>query len=537
MDPANYAQFLLESYASHSGGGLFIEKSLGSYVTSMLREESSGDDSGGSREALVELLQEHCNLSQPVAEEALDQIQRVVTHGLPPLGGDNLHESTTTSPESYPASPLHGDVDNLIPGDLLGDLYDQSVPNESARGSMQSGASSHLPIERTDDFPPLHAAATVSSAAPSTSKKFKASRGRKSASDSASVQASDLTAALFRPTRSRQNSVDESVQSTSTAPLPDHAQPYTAPLYNAWPLESAVEIVLSMNQDLSEDAAASACRAAHCDVNLAQYLVEQALTAPPVCRHLLASGCYRADCQFSHDLENHPCMFWMQGRCTKGSSCSFRHGFNETMLEGIYPSEATQPESRATYHQYEAYESQLASESSATPSLQGGRLPPPWESAATFAKVAKGSWTSQSVAASSSHATINSGTVPTVRIPGDVWTPHEHRDSTVFHVADPISRYQMVQQGSRREDMIDLHFQSIKTFPVVLSEVLPDKLVKFSQVWIVTGTGHHVGNKTHQKGGGALENAVVEWLQHEGYGFKRGKDRNGQGGAILVERT
>ena len=85
--------------------------------------------------------------------------------------------------------------------------------------------------------------------------------------------------------------------------------------------------------------------------------------------------------------------------------------------------------------------------------------------------------------------------------------------------------------------MIDLHFQSIKTFPVVLSEVLPDKLVKFSQVWIVTGTGHHVGNKTHQKGGGALENAVVEWLQHEGYGFKRGKDRNGQGGAILVERT
>jgi hypothetical protein len=108
---------------------------------------------------------------------------------------------------------------------------------------------------------------------------------------------------------------------------------------------------------------------------------------------------------------------------------------------------------------------------------------------------------------------------------------------SVFHIPDPLLRYERVQAGSRRDDVIDLHFQSTKTFPAVLSIVLPDKLAKYPQVWIVTGTGHHVGVKTHQKGGGALETAVVQWLQDEGYSFARGRDRNGQGGAIYVQQS
>jgi hypothetical protein len=126
--------------------------------------------------------------------------------------------------------------------------------------------------------------------------------------------------------------------------------------------------------------------------------------------------------------------------------------------------------------------------------------------------------------------------VPTVRIPQDLWNPHENRDSSLFYIADPIERYRKVALTVQREDILDLHFQSTKTFPFVLSTVLPEKLAHSEEVWIVMGTGHHVGSKTHQKGGGALETSVVSWLTHEGYLFARGRDRNGQGGAVLVKR-
>ena len=127
----------------------------------------------------------------------------------------------------------------------------------------------------------------------------------------------------------------------------------------------------------------------------------------------------------------------------------------------------------------------------------------------------------------------------TVRIPQDLWTPHDHRDASAFQIPDPMERYQYVMSCARcRPDVVDLHFQSTKTFATVLSTVLPEKLYHdgLEQVWIVTGTGHHVGTQTHQKSGGALENAVVAWLAEQGYNHARGKDRNGQGGAILVER-
>jgi hypothetical protein len=306
------------------------------------------------------------------------------------------------------------------------------------------------------------------------------------------------------------------------------------------PHEAAMEMILSMNPDVSEEAAAAACLVAHNDVNLAQYLVEQALAAPAVCRHLLSSGCYRADCQYSHDIENHTCLFWMKGRCREGSSCKFKHDFNAALLQQLFndASIGTRQAQNPLYVHHNDY---------AVPSsdFETSDLPNMWRSptpSTSFASVARGQWHQTDKPADRGRGGIASrgsisGTAPTMKIPIDVWTPHESRDSSVFHIADPLLRYESVQAGSRRGDVIDLHFQSTKTFPVVLSTVLPEKLAKFPRVWIVTGTGHHVGAKTHQKGGGALESAVLEWLHEEGYSFLRGRDRNGQGGAICVERS
>jgi Smr domain len=130
-----------------------------------------------------------------------------------------------------------------------------------------------------------------------------------------------------------------------------------------------------------------------------------------------------------------------------------------------------------------------------------------------------------------------SGSTPSksVKIPQDLWNAHINRDSQVFHIPDPMERYAFVSASVKRSDVIDLHYQSTKTFAVVLANVLPEKLRDHGQVWVVTGTGHHVGRSTHQKGGGALESAVLSWLSSEGYDFCRGRDRNGHGGAVLVK--
>jgi DNA-nicking Smr family endonuclease len=48
--------------------------------------------------------------------------------------------------------------------------------------------------------------------------------------------------------------------------------------------------------------------------------------SPIVCRYWLQAGhCARADCRFSHSLENHVCKFWLQGNCLAGSLCQFSH--------------------------------------------------------------------------------------------------------------------------------------------------------------------------------------------------------------------
>ncbi|KAI9679930.1 MAG: hypothetical protein M1817_004945 [Caeruleum heppii] len=45
-----------------------------------------------------------------------------------------------------------------------------------------------------------------------------------------------------------------------------------------------------------------------------------------VCKYWLSNGtCLRADCRFSHDLNNHVCKYWVMGNCLAGDTCVFSH--------------------------------------------------------------------------------------------------------------------------------------------------------------------------------------------------------------------
>mmetsp|Transcript_21858 Transcript_21858/g.41344 ORF Transcript_21858/g.41344 Transcript_21858/m.41344 type:complete len:488 (-) Transcript_21858:70-1533(-) len=320
-----------------------------------------------------------------------------------------------------------------------------------------------------------------------------------------------------------------------------HYNPYNAhtaaddPYQIEQAFESSVEILLSMNPDISEDAARQALQLVQGDVNWGQYMVDVALTAPPVCRHLLNDGCYRRDCQFSHDIDGHTCVFWLQGRCGKGASCPFRHGFDEKALEAVMPPASTEEQYPPLVTEEDPPLSSTPTTTS-TSNTQGSI----WSrtSSTSFAQVASQGGPPDSAFPSLS-LTSKMTTLKNIRrvdIPQDLWNAHENREAAVFYIADPLERYHAVSSTVRRQNVIDLHFQSTKTFSVVLQSILPSKLADHSEVWIVTGTGHHVGSRTHQKGGGALENVVVDWLTEHGYKFARGRDRNGLGGALLVQR-
>ncbi|KAG7366559.1 Smr domain containing protein [Nitzschia inconspicua] len=456
------------------------------------------------------------------------------------------------------------------------------------------------PLDQATAFPPLGASTEKSKRSKSTGgiKKTAGAGGggnQKSAGTPQQQKLSDkeLAAVLFRPARPRQNSIETEQDSASNSAIhlqqrsrgssigSYHAtqpQQYENEASTSTPsadavndyffqqqLSSCVEILLSMNQELSEEAATEAALMAHSDFNVAQYIFDAAMTAPPICRHMLQEGCYRSDCQFSHDVDGHTCLFWIRGRCGKGSTCKFLHGFNDKLLDGIsFDTMATNaaPLSSTTYGGYNsgysssyqtaatsfttvdsAYTAPAATSASwPLPTLADSSASNSYSSGETasvsFANIASKGYDKNKFSDASfptpSYSTQSSDT-PTVRIPQDLWNPHENRDASVFHIADPLERYHRVAATVERSDVIDLHFQSTKTFSTVLATILPTKLGEMQEVWIVTGTGHHVGSKTHQKGGGALERAVAQWLTEEGYNYLQGKDRNGLGGALLVK--
>eukprot|EP00521_Asterionellopsis_glacialis_P006143 CAMPEP_0195282144 /NCGR_PEP_ID=MMETSP0707-20130614/1152_1 /TAXON_ID=33640 /ORGANISM="Asterionellopsis glacialis, Strain CCMP134" /LENGTH=814 /DNA_ID=CAMNT_0040341097 /DNA_START=397 /DNA_END=2841 /DNA_ORIENTATION=- len=578
-------------------------------------------------------------------------------------------------PSSLPGfTPLK--EDNLIPLDLLGVLDDPSTPNLQRNLMNPRGDLSHGPIVgggTLDDTPIARNSSQQRTAVSANGSPEVATttmeRGKKS-----SEVAKDLAAALFRPSRGvRHNGVgtngtaisssgsgSSSSSSGKTKPLPIHPETKTTTSSSLHPapvgvggtnnsgsglgnsmssfypssygsansggvghhkslfeqqLESAIEILLSMNSDLSEESAHEAALVANTDVNVAQYIIDGAMSAPPVCRHMLNDGCYRSDCQFSHDVEGHTCIFWLRGRCGKGDSCRFLHGFADKLLEGIdkdfsehdgspthraaivtptiargeggFTPEPAQDESLSyslpkptsgfmvenecddlAYSLPTKDEGPLSFMTAArikgsnrssdsnqqqkwdikslmTPSPQSQASSNDQGSGISFAKIASRGYSNDSFASPTaagdggnglSSSLSSSLEAKTVRIPQDLWNPHINRDASVFRIADPFERYDEVNAMVSRSDVIDLHFQSTKTFSIVLSAKLPEKLrsVHSEGVWIVTGTGHHVGTKTHQQRNSTLEQAVLSWLLTEGYDFVRGRDSNGHGGAILV---
>lgn len=377
----------------------------------------------------------------------------------------------------------------------------------------------------------------------------------------------------------------------------------TAPNNNNITYEPTVEMLLSINLELSEDAAWEAALVSRNDVNVAQYVLEKAMSAPPVCRHMLNNSCYRSDCQFSHDIKGHTCLFWLKGRCGK-ENCRFLHGFPEHLLEGMnkeyLPPQAipipvtttnlvqhnmsTSPQpfsflsssldsmgsafgSGGAYslpiaHQQSSpvLTSSLGNASSNTllqhrfgldnsndisqdnnngdyPAIQETtaryKYTPPSKKtiqkrSTSFASIASKGYNKSSFIGPKGETKEENNAIKYVNIPEDLRIFHRNM-SSFFHIADPLQRYYEVAKSNHLDySVIDLHFQSLKTFPTVLAAVLPDKVMP---VWVVTGSGNHLPKNKH----GVLENAVVRWLTEKGYEVLKGREKNGYSGALLVK--
>jgi len=593
------------TYALDSSVEVPVDDNLGAYVVNSLKESglSNAQELKGTQlfESLSELLQDQCHMEQQ--ETAADLLQEIAINVFTPrlLLLQHQHDRQ----QQPMISPLA--AQSLLPGALLEEEedeedeqqqqqqhQDEEAPNTDDETAFPPLGSNPTPTETTTTSHHYHNHHH-------TTKHHKShtNSSHHARNNSNDEEASELAAALFvRPTtRSRQSSMDETSSSyerhnsisssIAAASISPNLQPTPIPEQEYPMLQYTAEVLLHMNAELSPEAAYCAAHLASSDINVAQYILEQVASELPVCRHLLQDGrCYRADCSFSHDIESHTCVFWLKSRCTKNTACRFLHGIAPRWLDQVpdelpqyYDYDAAQQLYEEEQQQYDAYGHSYSSSnnnngtmidytnlqqqqypqivSSSYNSASASSWIPSPPTSGSFANIALTGYndresftnttTNTDTAASTGYASSSSAlynSIPTVKIPQDLWNPHENRDATAFYIADPLERYYAVTNAITvpRNDVIDLHFQSLQTFGTVLDAVLPEKLQSLAQVWIVTGTGHHVGSRTHQKGGGALEGAVLEYLvEHYGggsseYSVQRGRDRNGQGGAVLVER-
>lgn len=621
-------------------------------LAQMLRKNSISIESTATAEEQHEILPDNTLNFTENSEFDEDKISTDLN------GNNNIHGDSN----NFAMTPLKPTT--LIPADLLGVLNDPSTPapakplfpDTPIENKTESNDDMKTPKIKNiggkidqEEQSRSRTSSTVSIKIPN----------EKSSKDKKKDIALDLAATLFKPSRSRSNSIRTHERSPNVRPMQAPTNGFGSLQLNSpenqYLTESTVHILLSMNPSLSEAAAREATLVSKNDVNVAQYLLEKAMSAPPICRHMLNNACYRSDCQFSHDVEGHTCLFWLKGRCGKGDACRFLHGFSEDLLEGMvdldkfkcnpcYPAVGTSlpknvpittenlvehnmmrrsssfsssshrdsmnsvtaagafgggayslpiPQSlmpsppmptnmgrpldlASSFQQYQnstatpnkqdqRYSPNISS--SITPDQKAKNIPPiipvsvPLQTprqprTSSFASIASQGYSKKK----SFQAVVNeqqerntSSFLPSTtmmsptfsqpspkfaRIPLDLWTPDYSRDSSMFHITDPVERYREVTQSNphNREDVIDLHFQSLKTFPLVLNEVLDEKLKNNNgEVWIVTGSGHHVNRKSHQKTGGVLESAVYKWLVNQGYNILKGRDKNGHSGAVLVK--
>ncbi|KAL3915941.1 MAG: hypothetical protein SGPRY_007025 [Prymnesium sp.] len=150
-----------------------------------------------------------------------------------------------------------------------------------------------------------------------------------------------------------------------------------------------------------------------------------------------------------------------------------------------------------------------------------------------------------------------------VRAPVELWLVDVARIDAgdAFSIPDPMERFMAVNQPHLRRDqhsplalvlahdamrdrdrlstaakVLDMHYQSVRTTPIVLDAVLMAALQKHVEVWIITGTGHHTNQGGHQRTavGGVLHSTVKAYLEENGYDFYVARDHAGHSGAFLV---
>jgi Smr domain len=536
-----------------------VDDTLGAYITAQIclqlqqqqQQQNLANDNNDDDErweALVELIHDHCHVEWPDARSIIETIVERI------LASTVLIEG------------------RLLPNDLL---------DEKERGTMSGPSVSPDPLH----FPPLGSSTT---ATPKTGRVAMTKPGgkasavaRSSTAVERSAEADQVAAALFPPTttRSRQSSMDESASRRSssideTLQVLPTAPPYTfqpayysippvvpMPYYDAYShhhhhlqqqlqdyVYSTSELLLSMNAELSRDAAYTASVIANADVNVAQYLVESTMADVPICRDFLVhNACYRSDCPFSHvPSEHHTCVFWLKSYCAKGAACRFLHNFSDRLIQSL-PQQQQRSSSQQQQQQQQYPNANpplpLHPAAAANPDLRF----PTEESSTSFATIAQQNYIPQqhfveppeqqpgTPKPTQPTNNINKKKIRSIPIPREIWNVTENRDAAMFTIENPLERYAAVQRQNPRDTVMDLHYQSLKTFPIVLETLLDGLLEQHGGIWIVTGTGHHVGRRTHQKSGGALEAAVMAYLTEHEYSFKRGKDKTGLGGALFVD--
>ena len=120
---------------------------------------------------------------------------------------------------------------------------------------------------------------------------------------------------------------------------------------------------------------------------------------------------------------------------------------------------------------------------------------------------------------------------------------HNHNHNNNNRSTSPTELFQQKAKVA----VLDVHFQSAKTVTPVLNRFLVPALKKNYEVWIITGSGHHVAvGHQRREGGGVLFNAVKRYLEDHSeelaLEFRIGKDTSGgknksSGGALLVRKA
>mmetsp|Transcript_18945 Transcript_18945/g.46598 ORF Transcript_18945/g.46598 Transcript_18945/m.46598 type:complete len:289 (+) Transcript_18945:3-869(+) len=127
-----------------------------------------------------------------------------------------------------------------------------------------------------------------------------------------------------------------------------------------------------------------------------------------------------------------------------------------------------------------------------------------------------------------------------VVMPQRLWVDSSARDPSAFHIANPLARLAEVSKAHASDDVIDLHFQSRATVAGVIDAVLPECMRIHGHAWVLTGSGHHVPQGSHQSKGGVLYETVRDHLEAiveaSDWYLQPVKDVNGFPGGFHVKR-